>query len=174
MRTLEFPSTDAPRELGNVGTLRRLFEYLWPKGQPAMRVRVVLAVACLVLAKVAVIFVPLFYRDAVDALGGELGKQPLAIPVGIILAYGAARVLSLAFGELRDAVFARVGQRAIRTIAGEVFAICTRCPFAFTSSARPAGYRASSNAARGRSRPFFVSACSAFFQRWSRYRWFSS
>ena len=122
VRTLEFPSTDAPRELGNVGTLRRLIEYLWPKGQPAMRVRVLLAVACLVLAKVAVIFVPLFYRDAVDALGGELGKQPLAVPVGIILAYGAARVLSLAFGELRDAVFARVGQRAIRTIAGEVFA----------------------------------------------------
>ena len=87
-----------------------------------MRVRVMLAICCLVLAKVAVIFVPLFYRDAVDALGGDAKNAVLALPVGIILAYGTARVLSLAFGELRDAVFARVGQRAIRTIAGEVFA----------------------------------------------------
>jgi ATP-binding cassette subfamily B protein len=75
----------------------------------------------LVAAKVALMFVPLFYRDAIDALDINQGSALLTVPVGIILAYGGARVLSLAFGELRDALFARVGQRAIRTIALEVF-----------------------------------------------------
>jgi ABC-type transport system involved in Fe-S cluster assembly fused permease/ATPase subunit len=65
--------------------------------------------------------VPIFYRDAIDALDMEQGSAALALPVGLILAYGAARLLSLAFGELRDALFAKVGQRAIRTIALQVF-----------------------------------------------------
>jgi ATP-binding cassette subfamily B protein len=88
-----------------------------------MRVRVVLALAFLVGAKVAVVFVPLFYKEAVDALDTASGglDPALALPVGVILSYGGARVLSLAFGELRDAVFARVGQRAIRSVALEVF-----------------------------------------------------
>jgi ABC-type transport system involved in Fe-S cluster assembly fused permease/ATPase subunit len=86
-----------------------------------LRTRVVLAVACLVAAKVAVVFVPIFYRDAIDALDIGQGSAALSIPVGVILAYGAARLLSLGFGELRDAFFAKVGQRAIRTIALQVF-----------------------------------------------------
>jgi ATP-binding cassette subfamily B protein len=122
VRPLDVPAVDTPRRLGARVTLQRLLGYLWPRGEPAMRLRVVLALVFLVLAKVAVIFVPLFYKGAVDALGGDLGKPALALPVGVILAYGTARVLSLAFGELRDAIFARVGQRAIRAIAGEVFA----------------------------------------------------
>ena len=81
----------------------------------------VLALACLVVAKVAVVFVPIFYRDAIDALDIDQASVALVLPVGLILAYGGARVLSLAFGELRDALFAKVGQRAIRTIALQVF-----------------------------------------------------
>jgi len=60
-------------------------------------------------------------RDAIDALDIGTGSAALTLPVGVILAYGAARFLSLAFGELRDALFAKVGQRAIRTIALQVF-----------------------------------------------------
>jgi ATP-binding cassette subfamily B protein len=104
-----------------MGTLRRFLPYLWPEGEWGLRVRVVLAMASLVAAKVALMFVPIFYRDAIDALDINQGSAILVVPVGIILAYGGARVLSLAFGELRDALFARVGQRAIRTIALEVF-----------------------------------------------------
>jgi ATP-binding cassette subfamily B protein len=107
--------------LGSMGTLRRFLPYLWPEGEWGLRVRVVLAMASLVAAKVALMFVPIFYRDAIDALDINQGSAILVVPVGIILAYGGARVLSLAFGELRDALFARVGQRAIRTIALEVF-----------------------------------------------------
>jgi ATP-binding cassette subfamily B protein len=104
-----------------MGTLRRFLPYLWPEGEWGLRARVVLAIACLVAAKVAIVYVPIFYRDAIDALDMQPGSAALTLPVGIILAYGAARVLSLAFGQLRDALFARVGQRAIRTIALEVF-----------------------------------------------------
>jgi ATP-binding cassette subfamily B protein len=82
---------------------------------------VILALASLTAAKVAVVFVPIFYRDAIDALDIGTGSAALTLPVGVILAYGAARFLSLAFGELRDALFAKVGQRAIRTIALQVF-----------------------------------------------------
>ena len=107
--------------LGSWGTLRVLLRYLWPDGQWEMRARVVLAMIMLTGAKVAVVFVPIFYRDAVDALTGEGASLAVVLPVGIILAYGTARVLSLAFAELRDAIFAKVGQRAIRTIALQVF-----------------------------------------------------
>jgi len=107
--------------LGSFGTLRRFLPYLWPENEWGLRARVVLALASLVAAKVAVVYLPLFYRDAIDAL--DIGQRSVALvlPVGLILAYGAARVLSLAFGELRDALFAKVGQRAVRTIALQVF-----------------------------------------------------
>ncbi|HYH22396.1 MAG TPA: ABC transporter ATP-binding protein/permease [Azospirillum sp.] len=100
-----------------------LVPYLWPQGAVEMRVRVVLAMLLLVGAKAANVYVPLFYKEAVDALTPAAGAAPaaLAIPIGLILAYGMARVLSLAFAELRDAVFAKVAQRAIRTVALNIF-----------------------------------------------------
>ena len=85
-----------------------------------MRVRVLLALGSLILAKVATVFVPVFYKQAVDALTAK-PSLALVVPVGIVLAYGTARVLSLAFGEIRDAIFAKVGQRGIRQVALQVF-----------------------------------------------------
>jgi len=102
-------------------TLASLLPYLWPSGQLEMRARVILALILLVLAKVALVFVPVLYGKAVDKLTVESGDLLLVLPVSLILGYGVARILSLAFGELRDAVFAKVGQRAIRTVALEVF-----------------------------------------------------
>jgi len=103
-------------------TLKTLLPYLWP-AEFGLRFRVAAALACLLLAKVLGVYVPVIFRDAVDVLspssgGGDSG---LAVPVGLILAYGAARVMSQGFGELRDALFARVAQRAIRTVALQVF-----------------------------------------------------
>ena len=86
-----------------------------------MRARIVAAMVLLVLSKVAIVTVPIFYKDAVDALVSAEEGLLLAIPVGVILAYGLARIASLGFSEARDAVFARVGQRAIRRIILEVF-----------------------------------------------------
>lgn len=100
--------------------LRTLLPYLWPKNQPEMRVRVVAAMVCLVLAKVATVYIPIFYKDAVDELT-ETDNLALVLPLGAILAYGMARILSLAFGQLRDAIFAKVAQRSIRSAALSVF-----------------------------------------------------
>ena len=86
-----------------------------------MRARVVLALAFLVLSKIAIVYVPIFYKKAVDALTLADSDIVLVVPVGIIVAYGLARVASLGFSEARDAIFARVGQRAVRTVALEVF-----------------------------------------------------
>ncbi len=106
---------------GGLEALRRLLPYLWPSDNVHLRVRVVLAMTSLVAAKVALVFVPIYYSRAVDQLSGGAVDGKLALPVTLILTYGAARVLSLAFAEIRDALFAKVGQRAIRTVALQVF-----------------------------------------------------
>ncbi len=101
-------------------TIRTLLPYLWPKGEPGLRLRVLLALAFLAAAKGVNVVVPLLYKRAVDALSPK-GAVLAAVPVAVLLAYGSARVLSSSFGELRDIAFARVGQRAIRTAGLQVF-----------------------------------------------------
>ena len=102
------------------GALRTLLPYLWPKDNLEMRGRVVLALVFLVAAKGANVTVPLFYKAAVDALSGEISTV-IVLPLGLLFAYGLLRVFVLAFGELRDAVFAKVAQRAIRSVALKTF-----------------------------------------------------
>ena len=110
----------ATAERSHLHTIRTLLPYLWPRGSLEMRGRVVLAVILLIGAKVANVYVPILYKDAVDILSGDTAAV-IVVPVAILLAYGALRVLTVAFGELRDAVFAKVGERAIRTVALQVF-----------------------------------------------------
>lgn len=116
-----------PRK-GELGALVSLMRFLWPPGEWTIKARVVVALVFLALAKVATVTIPLYYKEAVDVLSGaggavaEAATNPaIVVPVGAILAYGIARVLSLAFAELRDAVFARVAQQAIRQAAISVF-----------------------------------------------------
>ena len=99
--------------------LKSLAPYLWPRGSFELRARVVLAVALLLAGKLVNIYVPLLYKHAVDALSPS--NAVIAVPVGLIVAYGAARVLSQGFNELRNAVFAKVSQRAIRQLALRAF-----------------------------------------------------
>jgi ATP-binding cassette, subfamily B, heavy metal transporter len=80
----------------------------------------VLAVAFLVSAKIANVYVPIFFKGMVDGLSAKPGAA-LAVPIGMLLAYGIARVLSQTFAELRDGVFAKVAQRAIRRVALATF-----------------------------------------------------
>lgn len=102
-------------------TLRTLAPYLWPPGQDGLRARVVAALAFLGLAKAINVGIPLLYKESVDALTPRPDMAMVAVPVVLLLAYGAARVLSGTFAELRDMAFARVGQRAIRTVGLGVF-----------------------------------------------------
>ena len=95
--------------------IRTLLPFLWEH-----RGRVLLALTFLILAKVANVYVPLILKDVVDAL--DASRHPtLLLPVALILAYGAVRITSTLFGELRDVVFARVTQGSIRRIALKVF-----------------------------------------------------
>src|SRR4029079_8412752 len=100
--------------------LKTLAPHLWPKGRSDLKLRVVVALLFLAAAKVATVYVPLFMKHAVDALSLQ-DKSLIVLPLGAILAYGAVRILSLAFGELRGAVFSKVAQRAIRTVALATF-----------------------------------------------------
>jgi ATP-binding cassette subfamily B protein len=101
--------------------LRDLLPHLWPRDAPWIRVRVVVSLLFLVAGKLANLVVPVFYKRAVDALSGTGDAAPVLVPLGLILAYGGARVASLLFGELRDAVFAHVTQRAVRAVGLRVF-----------------------------------------------------
>jgi len=101
-------------------TIARLLPYLWPPGRREVKIRVLAAVALLVAAKLATVVIPLFYRHAVDALSAA-GGAAVVVPVGIVLAYGGARVLSQVFGELREIVFARVAHQAMHQVALETF-----------------------------------------------------
>jgi len=96
-------------------TLKTLFPYLW-----RYRARVVIALACLVLAKLATVAIPLILKEIVDHLTAA-SAAALAVPLGLIVAYGLLRLAATALGELRDAVFAKVAQRAIRQVALETF-----------------------------------------------------
>ncbi|SCY01917.1 ABC transporter ATP-binding protein/permease [Nitrosospira sp. Nsp13] len=95
-------------------TIRALLPYLWEfKG------RVVVALALLLMAKLANVAVPLVLKEIVDAL--DQPQTLLVLPVLLLLGYGALRLCSTLFGELRDAIFAKVTQRAIRRVAIKVF-----------------------------------------------------
>ncbi|GAB4513164.1 MAG: ABC transporter ATP-binding protein/permease [Sulfuricaulis sp.] len=83
------------------------------------RGRVALAMAFLALAKVATVSVPLVLKEIVDAL--SVTEATLALPIFLLVAYGALRLANSTFGELRDAVFAKVTQRSIRRVALKVF-----------------------------------------------------
>ena len=101
-------------------TIRSLLPYLWPRGSLEMRGRVTLAVLLLIGAKITNVYVPILYKDAIDALT-DPSLAVIVVPIGILIAYGALRVLTVAFGELRDAVFAKVAERAIRNVSLLVF-----------------------------------------------------
>ncbi|MGE4660895.1 MAG: ABC transporter transmembrane domain-containing protein, partial [Arenicellales bacterium] len=104
-------------------TFATLLPFLWPPGRIDLRARVLVALLSLILAKAANVMVPLVLGDAVDQLG-HLDQQTglwLGIPLAIILAYGIFRLSSLVLNELRDALFARVAQNAVRVLALKVF-----------------------------------------------------
>jgi ATP-binding cassette subfamily B protein len=116
-------SDDLPksgRPTGDLKALASLAPYLWPKNSFELRARVVLAMFCLLLSNLAILAVPIVYGRAVDALSGK-GSALVAIPVGLIAAYGVARLMSQFFNEARNAIFQKVSQRAIRQIALQVF-----------------------------------------------------
>ncbi|KPC50541.1 ABCB family ABC transporter ATP-binding protein/permease [Amantichitinum ursilacus] len=107
--------SETPARRNDWQTLRALLPYLWQ-----YKVRVITAMLLLVAAKVANVGVPLVLKRIVDALG-VTPHTAVLLPLGLVLAYGALRLCASVFGELRDAVFAKVTQGAIRRVALQVF-----------------------------------------------------
>ncbi|MEM9970420.1 MAG: ABC transporter ATP-binding protein/permease [Pseudomonadota bacterium] len=105
-------------------TVRKVGPYLWPEGEFWVKRRVVIALSLLMLAKFVAVGTPFFYKAAVDMLSGDVPDPAWALgmgAVGLTVAYGMARLFNVGFQQLRDVVFARVGQRALRLLALETF-----------------------------------------------------
>jgi ATP-binding cassette subfamily B protein len=105
-------------------TIRKVMPYLWPEGETWAKQRVVIAVIALLIAKVVTVGTPFFYKAAVDALAKDAPSPAWALgagAIGLTVAYGMARLMSVGFQQIRDAVFSKVGQRALRKLALETF-----------------------------------------------------
>ena len=107
-------------------TIRNLWPYMWPSDRPDLKMRVLWATLFLVVAKLVLVIVPYFFKYATDALNGKADAPEffpawLLAPVMLVLAYNVARVTQWGFNQLRDALFARVGQYAVRQLAFRTF-----------------------------------------------------
>ena len=106
-------------------TIRKVSPYLWPADKPWVKRRVVIAMIMLALSKVVAAVTPFLFGAGVDMLAGEGTPDPAwalgAGAIAITVAYGLARLLAVGFQQLRDAVFAKVAQRALRLLALETF-----------------------------------------------------
>lgn len=116
--------------MSDLTILWRTLPDLWPANRPGLRVRVVISVLLLVLAKGTTLLVPFIYREAIDSLTpGETAL--IAAPVLIVVAYGVARFMGAVLRQLRDQVFAEVGQHALRRLGLRVFRHVHRLSLAY-------------------------------------------
>ncbi|MEA2776363.1 MAG: ATP-binding cassette, subfamily heavy metal transporter [Acetobacteraceae bacterium] len=103
-------------------TVVSLLPYLWPVRNPGARIRVVVALVFMLLSKIATVYVPVIYGRIVDQLAPkDATAAAFIVPIALIVAYGAVRVGAAGFGEIRDALFASVQQRAVRLLALRTF-----------------------------------------------------
>ena len=121
------PSIKSDRELNQeekrsaLRTIRRVGPYLWPRDNSAVKTRLIVSMLLLVLAKLISAGTPFLYGYTVDSLVSPDASLFVIGAIGLIVAYGLARVLSNGFQQLRDVVFAPVAQRALRSLALEKF-----------------------------------------------------
>ncbi|HUX78771.1 MAG TPA: ABC transporter ATP-binding protein/permease [Alphaproteobacteria bacterium] len=137
MNFTSFVSSDDPKS--SLTPFLRLLPYLWPADAVGLRLRVIASFFCLFLSKIFNLLVPLYFRDAVNALSFEKENSIIVLPLGILLAYGAMRILNTFFSEVRVAIFAPVGQHATRKIAVMIFKHLHRLSLRFHLARRTGG-----------------------------------
>ncbi len=125
-------------------TLVNLWPYMWPSDRADLRLRVIWATILLVAAKLTLIAVPYFFKWTTDALAGNASAPPLlpaalAAPVMLVVAYNLVRIIQVGFNQLRDALFARVGQHAVRQLAWRTFVHMHRLSLRFHLERRTGG-----------------------------------
>jgi len=126
--------------------LRGLLPFVWPKGRPDLRLKVVMAFAVLILAKLVTVAVPVFFKQATDLLASSSGEAGLSLGQGVglgaaalILAYGTGRVLMLVLNQIRDVFFTKVGQHAVRELNNRTFQHLHRLSLRFHLERRTGG-----------------------------------
>jgi len=117
---------------------------MWPEGRTDLKLRVLWATLFLVVAKVVLVLVPYFFKWATDALARDGAPGPdlpafLLAPVMLVIAYNVVRIVQLGFNQLRDALFARVGQHAVRQLAYKTFVHLHRLSLRFHLERRTGG-----------------------------------
>ncbi len=124
MTDLSSPEFEREARQSGWRVIRKVAPYLWPDAYPWAKRRVILAMVALFVAKLIAVFTPFLYKAAVDSLTGEGARAAWMLgagAVGLTVAYGLARWMTVGFQQLRDVFFARVGQRALRQLALETF-----------------------------------------------------
>ena len=125
-------------------TVKNLWGYMWPEGRSDLKLRVVLAIGALLISKVATTFVPFAYKGIIDGLnqaagGNEALVMGIAVPVVLVLAYGIGNIIDAGFQQLRDIMFASVGQHAVRKLAFQTFEHLHRLSLRFHLAKRTGG-----------------------------------
>ena len=122
MKSIDHPENQHDRKV-EIRVITRVLPYLWPKGQAWVKWRVIIALVSLVMAKLVAVATPMIMGAAVDNLSGDGGPSQILMlgAIGLTVAYGLSRILESAFQQLRDIVFAKVGQRALRKVGLETF-----------------------------------------------------
>lgn len=122
MKSIDHPENQHDRKV-EIRVIARVLPYLWPKGQAWVKWRVIIALVSLVMAKLVAVATPMIMGAAVDNLSGDGGPSQILMlgAIGLTVAYGLSRILESAFQQLRDIVFAKVGQRALRKVGLETF-----------------------------------------------------
>ncbi|MEO6151905.1 MAG: ABC transporter ATP-binding protein/permease [Croceibacterium sp.] len=120
-------------------SIRRFLPYLWPRDRPDLRWRIAGATVFVVLAKIVVLALPFAYAGAVDAMAQKPGgraDQAMWVALGMVLAYTAGRFATVVFDNVRNIIFERVGQDAVRQLTEDVFQRLHRLSLRFHLSRR--------------------------------------
>jgi ATP-binding cassette subfamily B protein len=116
-------------------TVRRFLPYLWPKERPDLRWRIAWAALFVVIAKGVVLTLPFAYAGTVDAMS-KGGDQALWVALALVLGYAAGRFATVLFDNVRNIIFERVGQDAVRALTEDVFGRLHRLSLRFHLSRR--------------------------------------
>ncbi|XUU61860.1 ABCB family ABC transporter ATP-binding protein/permease [Erythrobacter sp. HA6-11] len=131
------PATPAPPDAESWATLKRFLPYLWPKDNPALRWRIVIALGFVLAAKGVILALPYAYKNAVDTMSeSSAASEAMSVAMALVLAYGLGRFTGVAFDNLRNIAFERVGQVATLNLAQDVFHRLHRLSLRFHLSRR--------------------------------------
>ncbi len=134
----------AETDKSTLATVKNLWPYMWPSDRPDLKLRVLYAAVFLILAKLVTAIVPFFFKYATDALDGldqEIAWLPLALttPIMLVVGFNVARIVMTGLNQLRDALFARVGQHAVRQLADRTFVHMHKLSLRFHLARRTGG-----------------------------------